>query len=518
MFNVKQAKKPVIKKVLEPVKEPPKKKPLPQRHPSLSTPAQALARDAARRSPAVKSRPTTNGHSNGLKPRSKPSPAVRTPAPLKRKRPGTPLQVLSSDSEGDDDFSTDGEVKRRKQAPKVDSLEPDTRRDIWTTSTLVSAEDIGALIHGADLTSGKHKAATGIGPELFNPAFGIAEGEEVPVLELQYPSAAPPERFQLVYPKDGSEYRPLYDIVDTIEAILTHYFPPSQSATLTDESTGIPRRLRVAFKAVNLSDFRAVVDEFNTLMRTSLKDGTIIKHLSTLHQVPITLIERILECQTYERTIAPHVAELKVPKKDLKETKNNVYGEIKPRFAHDIFRETKLRSGQVFIDLGSGVGNVAVQAALETGAESWGIEIMPKPAMYAVHQKHEFEARCKLWGIRPGAANLVTGDFLASPEIDNVLKRADVVLVNNRVFEADLNNKLVMKFLDLKEGCQIVSLEPFVTKDHKISERNSWDPKNLLRFVKEMHYGSDRVSWSNDPGEWWMAVKDSEPMRKFGLV
>lgn len=324
--------------------------------------------------------------------------------------------------------------------------------------------------------------------------------------------------FQLVYPKDRSEYRPLYDMVDTVEAILTHYFPPSRSAELTDENTGIPRRLRLACNNLKLENFRSTIDKFNALMRTSLSDGTIANHLSTQHQVPIALIERILECQTYERTISPHSAELKVRQKDLKGTKNNVYGEIKPRFAHDIFRETKLRSGQVFVDLGSGVGNVVLQAAIETGAESWGIEQIEDTAKWAKFQQREFEARCKLWGIKPGAVNLIAGDFLASPEIDGALRRADVVLVNNRVFSPDLNGNILMKFLDLKEGCQIVSMEPFITKDHKISERNGNDPKNILRFVKEMYYGTDRVSWSNDPGEWWMAVKDTEQLRKFGLA
>ncbi|CAG8627027.1 7573_t:CDS:2, partial [Scutellospora calospora] len=43
-----------------------------------------------------------------------------------------------------------------------------------------------------------------------------------------------------------------------------------------------------------------------------------------------------------------------------------------PDFVSEILRKTRLNHEQVFVDLGSGVGNVVLQAALEIGAESWG--------------------------------------------------------------------------------------------------------------------------------------------------
>ncbi len=195
MFGLGKPKKPVIKKVLVPQKAPdPKKKPAPARHSSLSTPAQALARDATR-APAPKSRPTTNGHTNSVKSRAKTDGVERKAKSLKRKRPGTPQQALSSDSEGDDDFGAAGATQRPLKTPKKDALGPDTARTIWTTDAPMSAEDLEGLVHAADLTSGKHFATTGVGPDLYNPAFGVEEGEEIVTVELQYPSAAPPERY-----------------------------------------------------------------------------------------------------------------------------------------------------------------------------------------------------------------------------------------------------------------------------------------------------------------------------------
>jgi len=179
-----------------------------------------------------------------------------------------------------------------------------------------------------------------------------------------------------------------------------------------------------------------------------------------------------------------------------------------------IFSETQLRSYQVFVDLGSGVGNVVLQAALEVGCESWGIEQMPNPASLATEQLQEFNARCKRYSVNPGKAHLIEGDFLASTEIDNALRRADVVLINNQAFTPELNNKIVMKLLDLKEGCQIISLKSFVPHNWDIKPRNVEDPRNLLRVTKKP-YWSDSVSWTNAGGEYFISTKDSTRLRNF---
>ncbi|MBN6743433.1 hypothetical protein JKG47_23855, partial [Acidithiobacillus sp. MC6.1] len=71
-----------------------------------------------------------------------------------------------------------------------------------------------------------------------------------------------------------------------------------------------------------------------------------------------------------------------------------------------ILKETKLMSDQVFLDLGSGVGNVVLQAALEVGCESWGCEMMKNAYTLADRQKEEFQARCRLWGGKPGRVRL----------------------------------------------------------------------------------------------------------------
>jgi H3 lysine-79-specific histone-lysine N-methyltransferase len=77
-----------------------------------------------------------------------------------------------------------------------------------------------------------------------------------------------------------------------------------------------------------------------------------------------------------------------------------------------------------------------------------------------------------------------------------------------------LNNKILLKLLDLKEGCRIVSLRSFVAYNHQIKARNIDDPKNLLRVVKK-EYFSGSVSWTDVGGDYFIATKDTSRLKRF---
>jgi H3 lysine-79-specific histone-lysine N-methyltransferase len=299
-------------------------------------------------------------------------------------------------------------------------------------------------------------------------------------------------------------------VIQSIHHICRNYFADTKVAELTDESTGLTRRLKRAVAAQSFPNFRAVISEFNDLIDKSIADNSLTAFLDTIHSLPLSLVERILS-QVYSRTVSPHVHLLK----QYENGTDTVYGELLPRFVHKIFSDTGLKSDQVFVDLGSGVGNVVFQAALEIGCESWGIEYMQNPAKLALAQKSEFEARCRRWNIKTGAVHVLQGDFLNSPEIDAVLKRADVVLVNNQVFTSDTNNALLNHFLDLKDGCKVVSLQSFVPQKWETKEWNLDDVRNLLHPVTEKEYFSEMVSWTDKGGTYFVCVKDSGKVMRF---
>lgn len=146
--------------------------------------------------------------------------------------------------------------------------------------------------------------------------------------------------------------------------------------------------------------------------------------------VPPRVLLRIVE-ETYQRTIGPNVGRLS----RYSAFSSEVYGELMPSFTTNVIAQTGLRAGSLLLDLGSGVGNVLVQAALATGCSAFGVELMEGPATLAREQLNQFRTRCRMWGLRTGDVELEQGDMLTSTRVDALLSKADVVLVNNKVFQ-----------------------------------------------------------------------------------
>jgi H3 lysine-79-specific histone-lysine N-methyltransferase len=293
------------------------------------------------------------------------------------------------------------------------------------------------------------------------------------------------------------------DAVNSITSVVRHvaetYLDEEQATPFIHHVTGFARRLEKAYNRRILDDFKAALNQYNDALLKLVKDGTVGKNLETRTELPRTLVAFILG-QVYDRTVAPKVDLL------AKYTNgtDNVYGELLPSFISTILVERlQMTSDQTFVDLGSGVGNVVLQAALEIGCESWGCEMMENACNLAEAQLREFEARCHLWGLAPGKVNLARGDFRAPGGIQEVLRRADVVLVNNQAFTSQLNDDLVRMFLDLKTGCKIVSLKSFV-HDHK-SALN--DVGRSILTVEDFTYPEDYVSWTSASGTYCISTK-----------
>ena len=327
--------------------------------------------------------------------------------------------------------------------------------------------------------------------------------EEGEVLQLTSP------RYQLVIPREHDDFKPLDEIVQVIDSVSRNYLPTAQLDVFSNDNNGILRRLKRAISHQSEQDFKDVIKEYNDIINRHRLDGTISAKLDAMHHLDLSLVERLLT-QTYSRTVSLKVGSLR----QYENGTDNVYGELLPRFLSQIFKDTKLKSDQIFVDLGSGVGNTVLQAALEVGCESWGCEMMENACDLAELQEKEFSARCRLWGLQAGSIHLERGDFLRNAKTGKIIQKADVVLVNNQAFTPELNNGLMNLFLDLKEGCQIVSLKSFVPHGHKITTRNLNSPVNLLE-VESKQYWSDSVSWTDAGGTYFVARKDSTKLRSF---
>lgn len=291
-----------------------------------------------------------------------------------------------------------------------------------------------------------------------------------------------------------------------IKEFAQFYLTPEEAEQFLNQEWGILRRLERARNINDFSGFKTALESYNSVVNKLRADGTLTKKLRQEHVIPFELVKRILK-QSYFRTVSPNLLKLK----KYENGSSEVYGELKHGFIFEILTETKLTSDQVFVDLGSGVGNVVLQSALQIGCESWGCEILPDPCDLAEAQQIEFNARCRLWGLAPGPVKLERGDFMKNDNILKALKRADVVLVNNEVFRPELNNSLVNLFLDLKDGCKIVSLKSFVPQNHNSQLRVN-DIVNLLD-VEPREYGAKSVSWKNEGGNYFIATKDSKRLQ-----
>ncbi|KAI4519278.1 histone methylation protein DOT1-domain-containing protein [Schizophyllum commune] len=215
--------------------------------------------------------------------------------------------------------------------------------------------------------------------------------------------------------------------------------------------------------------------------------------------IPYKVLMRILE-ENYQRNVGPFVPQLR----QYEAFSSKVYGELMPSLVYEMLKHTRLDENSLFLDLGCGVGNVVAQASLQTGCRSYGIECMETPARIASRMLPQFKARCRMWGVNVGEIELEHGDMLKSKRVDELIPQADVVLVNNKVFDDWLNENLRPKFLDLKEGAIVISLRPFVSSlNARVTERNVDDISTIFD-VTERTFASGSVSWADTGGSYYV--------------
>ncbi|PMD41430.1 DOT1-domain-containing protein [Hyaloscypha variabilis F] len=447
------------------------------------------AYSTARSSPAT---PPSDGHgSSRLKPGKRKASRQKSPV----------QQHLSSDSEDEESVEAPAEsYKRQKASRKIDMT-----RQLRSKQAFSEADGgVFEMIHAADVSSvsKKSKLAT------------IVPTENVTV-ELKYPSSSQRERYNLVFGNDN--INPTEEILEIAKIVADVYLAEEQKDAFCNPTSGLIRQLEKAKNLLSstrditnkvlLDGFKKAVENYNLTIEGLLEEGALATNLDAMHHLPLRMVHYILQ-QVYDRAVSPKVELLK----HYENGTDNIYGELEKPFISKVLAKVGLTSDQVFVDLGSGVGNVVLQAALEFGCESWGCEMMENACKLAEAQEKEFAARCRLWGIQTGKVQLERGDFLVNQEILKTIKRADVILVNNQAFTPQLNQNLIHLFLDLRDGCKIISLKQFGVD--QISSRKANDPANVLDYT-ELEYFSGSVSWTNANGHYFIAEKDSKRLEGF---
>jgi H3 lysine-79-specific histone-lysine N-methyltransferase len=145
--------------------------------------------------------------------------------------------------------------------------------------------------------------------------------------------------------------------------------------------------------------------------------------------LPRAIALRIVE-ETYQRTVGPRTHELS----QYQAFSDTVYGELMPSLVSRLLSLTGAGPGTLLLDLGSGVGNVILHAALQSGCSAFGVEVMGKPSEMAREQRAQIMMRARMWGVRMGDVELEHANMLESARVNELMARADIVLVNNKVF------------------------------------------------------------------------------------
>lgn len=386
-----------------------------------------------------------------------------------------------------------------------------------------------------------------------------------PFVELEYPNTYSSERFVLLAPKDKDHYNPIMDLEKSLYTIIEYYLTPQQQAlfgsipneflseapsppaspsptssrpsssastsslsSLSDSSSlssltsssndDAPRipLLRAVQRAIHTQNgplFLKTMGQINNLL-CKFKYPRVPDDLfsprpaNTLKEavaswtdtgIPKKVLLRIIE-ENYQRSVGPNVPKLR----RYEAFSSTVYGELMPSLVYEMIQITKLNENSLFLDLGSGVGNVVVQASLQAGCTSYGIELLPEPANVARNMLEHLRVRCRMWGVRFGEVELEEGNMLESRRVDELIPKADVVLVDNKVFEESLNEALRPKFLDLKEGAIVISLKPFVSSlNARVTERNVDDISTIFDVTERPYYPGS-VSWGNNGGTYYL--------------
>ncbi|KAG5419357.1 DOT1 [Candida metapsilosis] len=172
-----------------------------------------------------------------------------------------------------------------------------------------------------------------------------------------------------------------------------------------------------------------------------------------------------------------------------------VYGELLPSFTSEVLEKVQLKPTQKFYDLGSGVGNTTLQAALEFGACcSGGCEIMDHASKLTTLQEHLIQKHLAVFGLSP--LNLkfaLKQSFVNNEQVRQDCLASDVLIINNYLFDGELNDAVGKLLYGIKPGTKIISLRNFISPRYRATFDTAFD-----FFSVEKHEMSDimSVSWT----------------------
>ncbi|CAK5090255.1 unnamed protein product [Meloidogyne enterolobii] len=284
------------------------------------------------------------------------------------------------------------------------------------------------------------------------------------------------------------------EVVDIIRLALVH-FP--------DLATPLKSKLE-SVDVFNYDQVRSLAKKFNKISKETALTRKENSSKSSQNASKELLHQIITRC--YNKAVDNE----KALNKHYEAFSSQTYGETSYERMQMIIEELKPSQKDVFVDLGSGVGQLVVHMAGGTLAHrAVGIEIASLPSKFAKKLEHEFKKgrfsiltliflhfssistqfptifnpilfRLMNWFGRPFQPfELLHGDFLSTEYRKLITEEASIIFINNYAFQSDLETRIKRELLsDLKDGTKIVSTKPYVplNKQGAITDRqlNGW--------------------------------------------
>uniref|UniRef100_A0A915DEH9 Histone-lysine N-methyltransferase, H3 lysine-79 specific n=1 Tax=Ditylenchus dipsaci TaxID=166011 RepID=A0A915DEH9_9BILA len=179
---------------------------------------------------------------------------------------------------------------------------------------------------------------------------------------------------------------------------------------------------------------------------------------------------------------------------------SQTYGETSFDRMQMILDELKPKDKDVFVDLGSGVGQLVIHAAGGSLVQkAIGIEVAALPAKFAKTLEKEFKKWMSWFGKKHQPFELQQGDFLDDKYRNLIMQEATIIFINNFAFQSDLETRIKQELLsELNDG----------------NERHANDI-SIIMDVCEMKQCPNPCSWTSAYVPYYMHVINRAKLQRY---
>ena len=189
------------------------------------------------------------------------------------------------------------------------------------------------------------------------------------------------------------------------------------------------------------------------------------------------------------------------------------YGEMHESFVSAMLAEYRVGAASSFVDLGSGIGNVVLQAHLETGCAALGCELDETRHAVALQYRTAVTRRRRFAGHLGagfakaerlhGRVTLVHGDCFAESATVAEIARADLIFCANLKFSPEsIARQETEVLLRMKPGTVFVSLQQIVCGRTSGGRARFLAENGLEEHARMSERGA--VNWKDGPIKYWV--------------